>query len=294
VVPSCILAAAATVCSLVGLLRTGGAGRTVVLSTRGVEVTLYGEGLYAADTWLIGVGNRGQDAAMLLVGVPVLLLTLWRTRRGEVVTRAVLTGVLAFFTYYYASMTFGTAQNRLFPVYVAAASLAGFALVNLLARMDVVQVARALPLRPGRLALATYLLAVGAALALAWLPRFVSTAVTGDIGPAVGPYTAMVTDALDLGLVLPVAVIGAVQLLRHRPAGRLLAVVMLVVNVCIGTVLIGQGAAQLAGGVPLTPPEIAAKMVTFALLTLVAGGMLSWMAWAGHRRQPTDGTGSAK
>ena len=42
---------------------------------------------------------------------------------------AVLAGVLAFFTYYYVSQVFATAQNRSFPLYVAAASLAGFALV---------------------------------------------------------------------------------------------------------------------------------------------------------------------
>ncbi len=36
---------------------------------------------------------------------------------------------LAFFAYFCVSMTFATAENRLFPLYVAAASLAGFALV---------------------------------------------------------------------------------------------------------------------------------------------------------------------
>jgi hypothetical protein len=80
-----ILAALAVVSSLVGLIASGGPGRHTVTTARGAEVILYGEGRYAADTWLIGVGNRGQDAAIVLVEVPILLLVLrWYRRGGRV------------------------------------------------------------------------------------------------------------------------------------------------------------------------------------------------------------------
>jgi len=84
--------------------------------------------------------------------------------------------------------------------------------------------------RPGRGALATYLLAVAAALTLAWLPGMVMTAITGDIAAKVGPYTSSVTDALDLGLVVPVEVLAAIQLIRVRPEGSVLTLVMLIVT----------------------------------------------------------------
>ncbi len=113
-----ILAALAVTCSLVGLIAGEGPGRYQATTARGATVVLYGQGLYAADTWLIGVGNRGQDAAVLLIEVPLLLLALRWYRRGGRVAPAALTGSLAFFSYYYVSMTFATAQNRLFPVYV--------------------------------------------------------------------------------------------------------------------------------------------------------------------------------
>jgi hypothetical protein len=98
--------------------------------------------------------------AILLVEVPFLLLALQWYRRGGPVAAAALTGVLAFFIYYYLSMTFATAQNRLFPLCVAAARLAGFALVVVARGMDPSGIAGALPDWPGRTALATYLLAV--------------------------------------------------------------------------------------------------------------------------------------
>jgi hypothetical protein len=269
--------------SLIGLLTSGGPGRQLVQTARGATVTLYGQGLYAADTWLMGAGNRGQDLAMLIFELPALLLVLRWYRRGSAIAVAVLTGILAFFTYYYVSMVFGTAQNRLFPLYVAAASLAGFALALVTSRLDVNDIAAAVPVPPERKALAAYLIAVAAALTLAWLPGMIMTAVTGPIAEAVGPYTSATTEALDLGLVVPIAVISAVQLLTQRPTGRVLALIMLVVNVCIGVVLMAQGVAQLVSGVPLTVGEMVTKMVTFAALTLVASGLLARMAQVAAR-----------
>jgi hypothetical protein len=156
-------------------------------------------------------------------------------------------------------------------------------------RIDPIRVATALPDHPGRGALATYLLAVAAALTLAWLPGLAATAITGDIAAKVGLYTSSVTDALDLGLVVPVAVIATVQLLRGRPEGSVLTLIMLVVNVCIGILLMAQGVTQLASGVPMTIGEIIAKMLTFAVLTLVAGGLLIRMASAARTPSRHEG-----
>ena len=77
--------------------------------------------------------------------------------------------------------------------------------------------------------------------------------------------------------------IATVQLLTQRSMGRVLALIMLVVNVCIGVELMAQGVAQLVSGVPLTVGEIITKMLTFAALTLIAGGLLARMAQVGGR-----------
>jgi len=74
---------------------------------------------------------------------------------------------------------------------------------------------------------------------------------------------------------VPLVCVAAVQLLRRAPIGYLLAVMILVLNVCIGVLLMGAGVAQLTAAVPLTPAEIVAKMLSFAVLTLVAAGLLA-------------------
>ena len=163
---------------------------------------------------------------MLIFELPLVLR--WY-RRGSAAAPAVRAGALAFFTYYYVSLMFGTAQNRLFPLYVAAAGLAAFALVIVTSRLNADRVAAGPPAQPGCRVQAVYLMMVAAALTLAWLPGMIMTAVTGDIAEAVGPYTSAATEALDLGFVVPVAIIAAVQLLKRRPLGRVLALIMLVV-----------------------------------------------------------------
>jgi hypothetical protein len=82
---------------------------------------------------------------MLIFELRILLLILRWYWRGSAVAPAVLVGALGFFTYYYLSRVFGTAQNRLFPLYVAAASLAGFALVLVASRLNMNDVAAELP-----------------------------------------------------------------------------------------------------------------------------------------------------
>ena len=281
------LSALEVAAALGGVLSGGGDGTRTVTTIRGVEVVLLGDGLYAWDSWLVGAGNRGQDLVMLLVEVPVLLLVLRRWRYGGPLVPPVLAGVLAFHAYYWLSMTFATAQNRLFPLYVACLGLTAALLVLVVRAVEPDQVHQALPPRPGRRALVTYLVAVAVALTVAWLPSLLGTALTGDAASVVGPYTSATTEALDLALVVPLVVTTAVLVRRRRPWGAVLTLVMLTLNVCIGVLLMGQGAAQLLDGVPLTVAEIVAKMATFATLTLVAGGLLLRMVLSGRAETST-------
>ncbi len=272
------LAGVSGVSALVGLLLGGGPGLHNVTTSRGAEVTLYGHGLYAADSQLIGTGARGQDLVLLLVEIPALLLVLRWWRRGTPLGAAALAGVLAFFAYFETSLVLANAQNRLFPLYVVGAATAGLALVLVSRRLDPTRVAIAMPRRPGDRVLAWYLGFVALALTAAWLPGLLATAISGDIAAHVGPYTSSVTEALDLGVIVPVAVVAAVQVRRGTALGRTLALVLLVVNVSIGMLLVGQGAFQLAVGVPLTVADIVARMATFTALTVVAGLLLVRMA----------------
>lgn len=267
----CLLGAFA---SAVGAFASGGPGPHAVTGLHGGRVTLYGQGLYRYDTLLIGAGNRGQDLVVLFVEVPLLAGLLAATRRGGLRSRLMLASTLAFFAYYYTSMCFATAFNRLFAVYVVlfAASLA--ALLLTLLRLDPAAVAAGFPDRPAPGSLAAYLLSVAALLTAVWLPPMLRSLITATVPTFANTYTSEVTWALDLGLIVPAAVTAAVLLLRRRPAGYLLTFLLIGLNLTIGAVLISQGIAQVLAHA-LTTTEVLGMVVTFAVLTLVAAGLLA-------------------
>jgi hypothetical protein len=249
------------------------------VTARDATVTLYGIGVYAADSLLIGVGSRGQDAAILLVDVPALLIVLWWFRPGAALSSAALVGVLSFYAYYYVCMTFGTAQIRLSSMWQLPAAPDS--------RSSSAPPGSTWPrspeyCRPGRGDGRWPVTCWG------WPPLWWPL---GCRGPSLvrrrghrrsrRSVYQFNDNGVDLGLVAPVAVLAGVQLLRGRPLGFVLTYVLLVINVCIGVVLVRQGLAQLVFGVPMTVGEIVGKMLTFAVLTVVAGGLLLRMGVVG-------------
>src|SRR3712207_9317462 len=70
------------------------------------------------------------------------------------------------------------------------------------------------------------------------------------------------------------ALLTGILVLRGRPIGVALTLGSLVLNLCIGVVLLAQGASQVLSGVPLTTGEIVGKSLSFLGLTVIAGGLL--------------------
>jgi hypothetical protein len=268
------LAVVATVAAAVGLFASGGPGPHEVVTARGVTVEVYGTGLYRYDSWLVGVGNRGTDAATLFLEVPALLMALAAYRRRSVPGTIVLVGVLGWLLYYYASMSLYTAYNRLFALYVLAFALALFAAPLAVRSVDAVRFAAVFPARPSRRVLVGYLGCLAAVLTLAWAPPLIAAAVTGGDPARLGPYSTEVTWALDLAVVVPAVAATGWLLHRAKAFGLLAATAMLALNVALGAALIAQGVAQLAVGVPVAPGEVVGAMVSFAVMTLVAAALL--------------------
>lgn len=262
-----IVAALASTVAAVGLLASGGPGPHPVTGLRG-SADLYGTGLYRFDTWLIGAGNRGTDAAVLLFEVPLLLVALALARRGRAIGRWLLVAGLGFFTYYYGSMCFATAYNRVFLSYVALFGLSTYGLVlavRLLTAADEAPPTLVVDY-PAR-AVTAYLFSVAAVLTVVWLPPPVAALLTGTPPDLVATYTTGVTWAIDLGIIVPLVLVAAVQLHRRTAFGHRLATFVVLLNVTIGVSLLGQGAAQLIEAAPLAPGEKVGAIGGFAVLT---------------------------
>ena len=108
---------------------------------RGETVMIQGHGLYRYDTVNSASQEIGTDIVTLLIGIPLLITGIVLSRRGSLRGTLLLTGALGYFLYTYGAMSFLTAFNPLFIVYVTLFSLTLFGFILSLSNLDADEVA---------------------------------------------------------------------------------------------------------------------------------------------------------
>lgn len=222
------VAVAAAITSAVGVFGRGDGATVLVTSVRGETYPMMTTGVYAWNAQRLVAEGVGWDAFTLFVVCPAAIATAAFVARGSLRARLVALGVLAYFFYQYLMYATTWALGPLFPAFVAifAASLGGLAWIgSTLARERLGE--RFAPSFPRRSA-ATLAFLLAALLLAMWIPRIV-TALRGDLaGAMVLGQTTLVVQALDLGLLVPLAVAAGVTVLRRRAVGYVLAAVFAV------------------------------------------------------------------
>jgi hypothetical protein len=252
-----ILALTASLC---GLFLPGGEGPFTFTSLRGHEVEMFGRGLYQYDTLLVGATLRGTDAVTLLISLPLLALFFWKARRGSQNAMLALLGVLFYFLYKGASLTFAAAFNSLFLVYIALFSAGLFAVIVAMTTFDLDALAKRVQHEFPHRGAAIFLFIAGFGTLLIWLSEVISNTLAGGAPEIMGTYTTLFTHGFDSAVITPAAVIAGVCLLRRNPLGYLLAAPILILCTLIGAVVIGQTVAQTLVGL-VFPPQIYSGMI---------------------------------
>jgi len=241
-------------------------------SHRGEEVMIYGQGLYAYDTLSSAAQAKANDFVALVLGLPLLIISTWLAFRGSLRGRLLLTGTLGFFLYTYISMAFLAAFNTLFLVYTALYSLSMFAFILSMMSFDMDSLPGKFSERLPRRWIAGLLFFIGAFLSLAWLGRILPPILQGKT-PLLENATTMVIQAMDLGLILPLAVLAGILLLRRSAWGYLLASVALMKGMTMGIAVSAMGINMALQGVP-DSLGILIPFLVITLLTLIMAGIL--------------------
>lgn len=193
------------------------------LTVRGEQATIQGSGLYRYDPAEVAGEGIVWDAITLFIGVPLFALAIVSAARGRLRGQLLLGGLLFYFFYMYLMYATMVAFNPLFLVYVAifASSLIGF-LANL-KEIDVAGLPAHISERFPRRLLAAYSMMMGLMVLLLWMRLILSIMNAGKFPPQFAGMTTLQTQALDLGLVVPLMISTAVLLWRRSPWGYLLA-----------------------------------------------------------------------
>lgn len=245
-----------------------GSGQPIPFRTlRGQAVLLQGRGLYRYDTVSFAAQGIAQDVVTLAIAIPLLMMSMWLARRGGVRGKLLLAGTLGYFLYTYASYAFGAAYNPLFLVYVALFSLSLFGFVLAIMSVDLTTLPNHFSERLPRRSVSVFLYVLGAFLLLAWLGRIVPPLLANVPPEGIESYTTLIIQALDLGLVIPVALLAGLLLWRKRPWGYLLASVVLVKGLTLSLAVSAMVVNMMRAGVTVSVVE-AVVFPTVALLDL--------------------------
>jgi hypothetical protein len=233
-------------------------------SHRGETVTINGRGIYANDTVSMAAQAQGNDAVTLAIGLPLLAISTWLAFQGSMRGQLLLTGTLGFFLYTYMSLAMLAAYNALFLVYVALFTLSLYAFILSMMSFDIRTLPKRFSVRLPRRWIAALLIIIGGFLAFAWLGRILPPLINGTL-PALENTTTLVIQAMDLGLVAPLAILAAVLLLQDNPWGYLLSSVALMKGITMGLAVSSMAINMAQRGVP----EQLGIMVPFLAITVL-------------------------
>jgi len=177
---------------------------------------LYGRALYPTEEMLLA--KLPTDLFTLVVGLPILLGSMWLARRGKLLGLLCWPGVLLYVLYIYVAYAIGVPFNVLFLAYVVLVALSAYTIIGLVASIDVSAIrqrlAGAVPERT----------AGGILVSLAILFTLMNLAaiVTALNSPTPGYLLEFPVWIADLAVVAPAWLIGGSLLWRRKALGYVL------------------------------------------------------------------------
>ncbi|MEW6406568.1 MAG: hypothetical protein AB1649_32705 [Chloroflexota bacterium] len=252
-----------------GVFWQGEGQESEFLTLRGETVTIQGHGLYQYETVSIAAQAIAQDVVTLLIGIPLLVISMILFKKGSLQGKLLLSGTLAYFLYTYASFAFGAAYNILFLVYVSLFSLSLFAFIFVLMEIDVPTLPKHFSSGLPRRTIAIFLFIVGGFLLLAWLGRIVPALLANQPPLGLESYTTLIIQALDLGLVMPIAFLSGILLWKKSAWGYLLSSIVLIKGVTLALAVSAMAINMILAGVQVSIGEL----IMFPSIAIISGGM---------------------
>ncbi len=231
---------------------------------------LFWKGLYKHETISMAAQAMGQDLITLIIGIPVLMGSLYLIQKNSLKGHLIWMGTLFYFLYSYASMSFLASYNQLFLVYVALFSLSLYTFIYGLLSLNVKTIKeKVTPGKTSKIA-GTFLIFSGAMVALMWVKMIADSLLTGVAPAALEGYTTLVIQALDIGVIFPATLIAGILIIKGKSWGYALVSILLIKASLMGTAILSMIFFMAQNGVsPAT-----GQVIFFAIIT-VAGILIS-------------------
>lgn len=212
----------------------------IPLATLAAGAGLRVDGLYRDSPALVPI-LQGQDL-VTLVALPIMAVAIIAARQGSTAGLIVWAGALGYLCYTYLGASVAYAFNALILVYIALFSLTVFALLALCTGLRPSELERRFDEQTPRRAVAIFLALMALFLGAGELAQIVGALRAGELPAAMAQFelSSYFVYALDLGLIVPLSLLGAAWLWQGQRWGALLAGVMLIKAAVMGAALLSM------------------------------------------------------
>ncbi len=211
---------------------------------------LFWPATYARETALWAAEGMGGDAVNLFVVAPVLVASALVARRGSLPALLVWMGTLLYLVYNFLIYAVAVHFNALFLVYCVILGGSFYALVAAFLSVGAGEAEKAYAARAPAKTMAAVLIAIGIVFAALWLREIIPAMISGETPKAIRE-TGLLTNpvhVLDLSVLLPAMIAAGILLWRRRPAGFLLAPILMVFAILMTAAIAGMVAAMAMRG----------------------------------------------
>lgn len=193
-------------------------------SIRGENVTIYGKGLYKHMSADVAIQGVAQDFVTLLLGIPILLISLILFRKGSFMGKVLLAGTLGYFMVTYIFYLTMAMYNEMYLVWALLASTSFFGFLMTMLTFDLKGVTERYRTNMPRTTLGVFLIINSILIGLLWLSVVVPPILDGSIYPeGVEHYTTLIVQGFDLSILLPASFLAGFLILKRSSYGHLLA-----------------------------------------------------------------------
>ena len=245
-----VLAGAA---AIIGIFWNYGDGPFIYQSIRGLDIEIYGKGLYYHMPSDVAIQGIAHDYVTLFIAIPLLLLSLIGYLKKSIRLQFLLGGVLGYVFVTYLFYTAMGMYNFMFLSYVALMGLSFFGLFILTRNLEQMNSYRFSEKTPAK-AVGGFLMVNAVAIAFLWLGIVVPPLVDGTIYPEeLNHFTTLIVQGFDLGLLLPIGFVAGLLLYRKKKPGYLYATIYLGFLSVLMTALTAKIVAMALSGVNVIP-----------------------------------------
>jgi hypothetical protein len=235
----------------------------------GDTVKIYGNGIYKNDSYFMAPIFKGTDFTILFLAIPLLIIALiMDIKNSTIKTRLLLTSVVAFFTYYSTSISFGVVYNVLHLIYMSLFSCSIYALIIgfISLRNYTIKISAKMYTN----GLKIFLVFCGLSLFVAWLPDIIVSLINKKSLGLIEVYTTQITYVLDMAIISPLTFICLYNLRKNNNIGYILLGIILNMLSLVGVMVILQTVFQNRAGIELPIEAAITKVGIFVLLAIAA------------------------